>query len=288
MEVDPYPADWDDIDRPGVVVKRNKRGKLYDAGPAESETNGCCATACLTIHGGANKGIKTEKYTLRHVAKFLLIGLYAGTRAASIASASIHKARDRPMSDLDEGLSNGKRIGHRATRKKQPTMPTPDRLLAHMRRWVDKGIVASHFVEWNGLPVKSVNGMASAVEKAGLDQSEGKCLAAYATPHRRDLADAARRRAVAGRRIPRHVGENADRRLRSPPPRLHAGCSFADHTEAEGHTVAIWAASSVENFAASTFLRFVGAQLVHRMNRKEQTFSHTNERRNMIDQVDEA
>lgn len=28
---DPYPADWDDIDRPGAVVKKNSRGKLYDA-----------------------------------------------------------------------------------------------------------------------------------------------------------------------------------------------------------------------------------------------------------------
>ncbi|MCA1379351.1 DUF2493 domain-containing protein [Bradyrhizobium sp. BRP05] len=30
--VDPYPADWDNIDRPGAIVRRNRRGKLYDAG----------------------------------------------------------------------------------------------------------------------------------------------------------------------------------------------------------------------------------------------------------------
>jgi hypothetical protein len=37
--VDPYPADWDNIDRPGAVVKRNSRGKLYDAaaGPFRNE-----------------------------------------------------------------------------------------------------------------------------------------------------------------------------------------------------------------------------------------------------------
>jgi hypothetical protein len=28
---DPYPADWDNIERPGAVVRRNKYGKLYDA-----------------------------------------------------------------------------------------------------------------------------------------------------------------------------------------------------------------------------------------------------------------
>jgi len=31
IAVDPYPADWDNIDRPGAVVKRNRYGKLYDA-----------------------------------------------------------------------------------------------------------------------------------------------------------------------------------------------------------------------------------------------------------------
>jgi hypothetical protein len=31
VEVDPYPADWDNIDQPGAVVRKNKRGKLYDA-----------------------------------------------------------------------------------------------------------------------------------------------------------------------------------------------------------------------------------------------------------------
>lgn len=39
VAVDPYPADWDNIDRPGAVVKRNRRGKLYDAaaGPFRNE-----------------------------------------------------------------------------------------------------------------------------------------------------------------------------------------------------------------------------------------------------------
>jgi hypothetical protein len=27
VDVDPYPADWDNIERPGAVVKRNCRGK---------------------------------------------------------------------------------------------------------------------------------------------------------------------------------------------------------------------------------------------------------------------
>jgi hypothetical protein len=31
VEVLPFPADWDDIDRPGAVVRKSRSGKLYDA-----------------------------------------------------------------------------------------------------------------------------------------------------------------------------------------------------------------------------------------------------------------
>lgn len=39
VAVDPYPADWGNITRPGAVVRRNRRGKLYDAaaGPYRNE-----------------------------------------------------------------------------------------------------------------------------------------------------------------------------------------------------------------------------------------------------------
>ena len=134
-----------------------------------------------TIHRGDNKGIKikTGKYTLRHVARFILIGLYTGTRAAAIAAASIHKGTGKSYVDLDEGIYQRLSYGKKVTNKRQPTIPIPDRLLAHMRRWVDKGVVASHFVEWNGDAVASVKtGFAHAVELAKLDLSDGNV-----TPH---------------------------------------------------------------------------------------------------------
>lgn len=38
MPFDPYPALWDDIDRPGAVVRTNRYGKKYDvlAGPVRN------------------------------------------------------------------------------------------------------------------------------------------------------------------------------------------------------------------------------------------------------------
>jgi integrase len=125
-----------------------------------------------TIHRGKNKGvlIKTAKYTLRHIARFILIGLYTGTRAAAVASASPYQKEGHSYVDLDAGRFYRLAIGKRVTNKRQPPVPLPDRLLAHMRRWVDRKLVANHFVEWHGKGVKEVkNGFARAVEMAGLD-----------------------------------------------------------------------------------------------------------------------
>jgi integrase len=59
--------------------------------------------------------------------------------------------------------------GSRATKKRQPPVPLPPRLLAHLRRWVDKKIAKQYFVEWNDKPVQSVTtGFRSAVRRANL------------------------------------------------------------------------------------------------------------------------
>jgi integrase len=84
-------------------------------------------------------------------------------------------ARDRPhinghsFVDLDQGIFYRLAIGRRATNERQTPAPIPPRLLAHMRRWVRRGVVTSHFVEWQGTPVKSVKtGFRHAVKLAGL------------------------------------------------------------------------------------------------------------------------
>ena len=49
-----------------------------------------------------------------------------------------------------------KAIGRRATKKRQTPAPIPPRLLAHMRRWHRRKLIATCFVEFNGKPVSSV------------------------------------------------------------------------------------------------------------------------------------
>lgn len=122
-----------------------------------------------TIHRGPRKGqtIETSKRPLRHVARFILLGLYTGTRAGAIAAASPHQAEGRSHVDLDRGIFYRRAQGRKATNKRQPPVPIPPRLLAHLRRWHERGIASDHFVEWQGKPVHSVKtGFARAVELA--------------------------------------------------------------------------------------------------------------------------
>jgi integrase len=124
-----------------------------------------------TVHRGRHKGrpIATDKRPLRHLARFILIGLYTGTRAGAIAAASPYRQDGHSFVDLDQGIFYRLAIGRRATNKRQTPAPVPPRLLAHLRRWVRRGVVTSHFVEWQGAPVKSVKtGFKHAVDLAGL------------------------------------------------------------------------------------------------------------------------
>ncbi len=131
-----------------------------------------------TVHRGLLKGqkIETDKRPLRHVARFILIGLYTGTRAGAIATASPFRAEGKSFIDLENGIFYRLASGKRATKKRQPPVPIPPRLLAHLRRWKDRGIANEHFVEWNGKGVSSVKtGFGTAVR---LTKLEGRV-----TPH---------------------------------------------------------------------------------------------------------
>ena len=123
------------------------------------------------IHRGPQKGerVFTDKRPLRHLARFILVGLYTGTRAAAIVTASTRKGEGRSFVDLENGIFYRLAEGHRETKKRQPPIPIPPRLLAHLRRWHAKGIVRDYLVEWDMQPVRSVKtAFKSAVGRAGL------------------------------------------------------------------------------------------------------------------------
>lgn len=92
----------------------------------------------------------------RHIARFILVGLYTGTRSAAICEAAPMPAVGRGWVDLDRGVFHRRGIGRTETKKRRPPVRLPPRLLAHMRRWRDKGIAVSSFVEYRGKPVGKI------------------------------------------------------------------------------------------------------------------------------------
>jgi integrase len=115
-------------------------------------------------------GQHTRRAVGRHVARFILVGLYTGTRSSAICGAALMPTAGRGYVDLEQGVFYRRAIGRGQTKKRQPPVKLPARLLAHMRRWARRRYANNFVVEWNGKPVKSVRkAFAAAVGAAGLD-----------------------------------------------------------------------------------------------------------------------
>lgn len=138
----------------------------------------------------------------RHLRRFLLIGLYTGTRPGVIPQLLWEESATQAYVDLDAGMiyRRGRRERDKPT-KRRPVVKLPRRLLAHMRRWREADrrreaqMIAAHLkaggrpeaahrllsvIHFNGQPIggRIRRGFKSLVQDAGL---EG--LALDATPH---------------------------------------------------------------------------------------------------------
>jgi integrase len=116
------------------------------------------------------KGQPSDRATGKHIARFILVALYTGTRAGAICAAGFERVIGRSYIDLDGGIFYRAVLGARKTNKRQPPVHLPPRLLAHIRRWRRRGIAKSAVVEWNAKPVQRINkAFRSARALAGLD-----------------------------------------------------------------------------------------------------------------------
>jgi integrase len=113
------------------------------------------------------KGKQTNRRSRQHVARFILVALYTGTRASAVCGAALQATVGHGWIDLDNGVFYRRPTGRRETKKRAPPVPLPDQLLAHLRRWKRRG--QRFAVEWNGKPVQSVDkAFARVVADAGL------------------------------------------------------------------------------------------------------------------------
>jgi integrase len=103
------------------------------------------------------KGRESDRATGKHLARFILVGLYSGTRHTAICNAGFERTIGRGHVDLDHGIFYRAALGALKTKKRQPPVRLPPRLLAHLRRWKRLGISVGAVVEWRGKPVTKIN-----------------------------------------------------------------------------------------------------------------------------------
>jgi integrase len=102
-----------------------------------------------------------------HVARFILIGLYTGTRHEAILQMRWGVNSEGGWFDLDRGVMYRRGDGAAETTKRRVTAPIPHNLLPHLRRW--RRITAIGPVEYESrLILKERRGWDSARDRAGL------------------------------------------------------------------------------------------------------------------------
>lgn len=99
----------------------------------------------------------TDRHTRRHIARFILVAAYTGTRAGAICAAALEPTAGCGWVDLENGVFYRRAMGVRETRKRQTPVRLPPRLLAHIRRWKRRKLSLRSVVEWNGVSVKRIN-----------------------------------------------------------------------------------------------------------------------------------
>lgn len=140
--------------------------------------------ACLSTRE-MQEGKPTKKRPLIHLARFILIGVYTGSRPGDILGLSWEASTHRGRVDLDHGLIYRKPPEKRGTKKRQPPVPISPPLLRLLRRWnrMDNEIGP---VVYHGDPKKKHEPVLSvktalgrAVKLAGLDSA----VTAYTLRH---------------------------------------------------------------------------------------------------------
>ncbi|MGZ3346920.1 MAG: tyrosine-type recombinase/integrase, partial [Caulobacteraceae bacterium] len=119
----------------------------------------------------------SAKANRAHLRRFLLIGLYTGSRHDVIRTLLWNEAPSAPWADLDKGMvyRRGKQERDHST-KRRPVVKMPRRLLTHMRRWkrLDdaRGINANTVLHHGGAPIAGPirTGFAGIVRDAGLPE----------------------------------------------------------------------------------------------------------------------
>jgi integrase len=107
---------------------------------------------------------KSARANREHLKRFILIGLYTGTRHSAMTGLKWVSATDGGWIDLERGVMHRRGSGERDTKKRRPPVRLQKRLLAHLRRWdaadrkmeAERGIAITHVIHHGGEPVGKI------------------------------------------------------------------------------------------------------------------------------------
>jgi integrase len=115
----------------------------------------------------------------RHVAGFILLGLYTGTRHDRLLRLQWIENMQGGWVDVEKGILHRKAANEPETKKRAPSGPLGNKLWAHLRRW--RRLSNRHVIEHRGANIEEISrGFAAAVGLAGLSTDDP---AKRVTPH---------------------------------------------------------------------------------------------------------
>lgn len=109
---------------------------------------------------------------LRHIARVILIGVYTGTRCGAILKLQWMPNTTGGYVDLEKGVMYRRAPSAKRTKKRQPPVRIPSKLLGHMKRWhkLDRSDTSekrvSHLIHYNARPVVQLRNSWPTVRKA--------------------------------------------------------------------------------------------------------------------------
>lgn len=123
--------------------------KLAPATPArERHLTRSEAAALLLAALGWNlqTGNRNPHRISRHLARFIILGIYTGTRHDALLALQWMPNTTGGWVDLDAGILYRKPRGAIESAKRRPPLPIPPRLLPHLRRW--RNLTGQYVIEY--------------------------------------------------------------------------------------------------------------------------------------------
>jgi integrase len=156
---------------------------IHKPPPAEARPRMLTTDEAVRLLWGAlgfdQHGKRHSRRINHHVARFILTGLYTGTRHDRILRLQWVESLSDGWVDLEKGILHRKGASEPETKKRAPSVPMSEKLWAHMRRWRARS--NRYVIEHDGSNIDDISrGFDAAVELAGLATDDP---AMKVTPH---------------------------------------------------------------------------------------------------------